>query len=129
MSAACQRMYHSLTARPAGGACAPCRHGRARQAPHRAGGAAVDRAHGGTDGDRRFQVWSEDGTRLLSTCVDNSARLLSTCVDNSARLLYIYVDTCRHADPAEGARGHVTHPDHDPPARLAGAEEAAMIDL
>src|SRR4029077_1828987 len=39
------------------------------------------------------------------------------------------VDTCRHADPADGARGHVTHPDHDPPDRLSAAEEAAMIDL
>src|SRR5262245_11727596 len=28
-----------------------------------------------------------------------------------------------------GARGHVTHPDHDPPGRLSVAEEAAMIDL
>src|SRR5215510_1139223 len=42
---------------------------------------------------------------------------------------YICVDTCRHADPAEGARGHVTHPDPDPPDHLSGAEEAAMIDL
>src|SRR5215831_3987823 len=47
---------------------------------------------------------------------------------NSASL-YICVDTCRHADPAESARGHVTHPDHDPPDRLSVAEEAAMIDL
>src|SRR5438128_10451922 len=69
-------------------------------------------------GDSHFQVWSEDG-----------ARLLSTCVDNDERILYICVDTCRHADPADGARGHVTHPDHDPPDRLSGAEEAAMIDL
>src|SRR5262245_22010220 len=28
-----------------------------------------------------------------------------------------------------GARGHVTHPDPDPPDRLSAAEEAAMIDL
>jgi len=47
-----------------------------------------------TDGDHRFQVLSEDG-----------ARLLSTCVDNGARILYICGDTCRHADPAESARG------------------------
>src|SRR5215467_7350981 len=42
---------------------------------------------------------------------------------------YICVDPCRHAAPAEGARGHVTPPDHDPPDRLSVAEEAAMIDL
>src|SRR5262244_4647303 len=42
---------------------------------------------------------------------------------------YICVDPCRHADPAEGARGHVTPPDYDPPDHLSGAEEAAMIDL
>ena len=94
MSAACQRMHHGLTARPAGGSVAPCRHGRARQAPHRAGGAAVDRAHCGTDGDRRFQGWSEDG-----------ARFLSPGVDNSARLLYICVDPCRYAATADRARG------------------------
>src|SRR5262245_36702475 len=58
-----------------------------------------------------------------------ACRHRSTCVDNGARLLYICVDTCRHAATAEGARGHVPHPDHDPPARLSGAEEAAMIDL
>ena len=38
-------------------------------------------------------------------------------------------DTDRHADTADGARGHVTHPDQDPTDRLSGAEEAAMIDL
>ena len=54
----------------------------------------MDRAHCGTDGDRRFQGWAEDG-----------ARLLSPGVDNSARLLYICMDTCLHADPAESARG------------------------
>src|SRR5215470_17662331 len=118
MSAACQQMHHGLTARPAGGACAPCRHGRARQAPHRAGGAAVDKARCGTDGDRRFQGWSEDG-----------ARLLSPGVDNSARLLYIYVDPGRHAATAEGARGHGRHPDPEITDRLFVAEEAAMIDL
>src|SRR5215467_5780811 len=42
---------------------------------------------------------------------------------------YICVDPCRHAAPAEGARGHVTPPDHDPPNRLSVAEEAIMIDL
>src|SRR6266436_8496346 len=57
------------------------------------------------------------------------ATCLSTCVDNGERILYICVDTCRHADPADGARGHVTPPDLDPPDRLAVAEEAAMIDL
>src|SRR5262245_24528522 len=51
------------------------------------------------------------------------------CVDNGARSLYICADTCRHADPADGTRGHVTPPDHDPPDRLSVAEEAAMIDL
>src|SRR5262245_9003730 len=56
-------------------------------------------------------------------------RLLSTCVDNGARLLYICMDTCRHADTADGTRGHVTHPDYDPTDRLSVAEEAAMIDL
>src|SRR4030095_9230223 len=118
MSAACQRMYHGLAARPTGGACAPCRYGRARQAPHRAGGAAVDRTHCGTDGDRCFQGWSEDG-----------ARLLSPGVDNSARLLYICVDPCRHAATAEGTRGHGIHPDPEITDRLSVAEEAAMIDL
>src|SRR5262245_1893148 len=42
---------------------------------------------------------------------------------------YIGVDPCRPADPADGAHGHVTHPDQDPPDGLSGAEEAAMIDL
>src|SRR5215510_10070108 len=37
-----------------------------------------------------------------------------------------HVPACR---TAAGARGHVTHPDHDPPDRLSVAEEAAMIDL
>src|SRR5262249_44985807 len=41
--------------------------------------------------------------------------------------LHTYVLT--HADPAAGVRGHVTHPDHDPPDRLSVAEEAAMIAL
>src|SRR5262249_17908195 len=50
--------------------------------------------------------------------------LLATCVDNGARILYICVDTCRHADPADGARGHVTPPDHAPPDHLSAAEEA-----
>src|SRR5215467_9321059 len=79
-----------------------------------------------------------DVSRLARAAAPHSAyryaalgrqRLLSTCIDNGARILYICVDTCRHADPADGARGHVTHPDHDPPDRLSGAEEAAMIDL
>src|SRR6266566_2628570 len=63
-----------------------------------------------------------------SRCCQRTANA-STCVDNGARLLYIYVDTCQHADPADSARGHVTHHDHDPPDRLSVAEEAAMIDL
>src|SRR5499427_4184633 len=54
---------------------------------------------------------------------------VSPCVDNGARLLYICVDTCRHADPAESARGHVPPPDQDFPDRRSVAEEAAMIDL
>src|SRR5258706_8822971 len=111
-------MNHVLTALPAGGSFAPCRHGRARQAQHREVGAVVDRTQFGTAGDSRFQVLSEDG-----------ARLLSTCVDNGERILYICVDTCRHADPADGARGYVTHPDQEPTDRLSVAEEATMIDL
>src|SRR6266702_1663363 len=63
-----------------------------------------------------------------SRCCQRTAHA-STCVDNGARILYICVDTCRHADTADRARGHVTHPDHDPPDRLSVAEEAAMIDL
>ena len=35
----------------------------------------------------------------------------------------------RHADPAEGVRGHVTPPDHERTDRLSVAEEATMIDL
>src|SRR5499427_6464864 len=54
---------------------------------------------------------------------------VSPCVDNGARLLYICVDTCRHADPAESARGHVPPPDQDFPDRRSVAEETAMIDL
>src|SRR5215831_19738796 len=77
---------------------------------------------------------SRDGTvaehRLaVRRLAEGGARLLSTCVDNGARILYICVDTCRHADTAEGARGHVTHPDHDLTDRLCVAEEATMIDL
>src|SRR5215475_9493598 len=79
-----------------------------------------------------------DVSRLARAAAPHSAyryaapgrhRLLSTCIDNGARILYICVDTCRHADPAESARGHVTHLDPDPPDRLSVAEEAAMIDL
>src|SRR5215468_4332200 len=77
---------------------------------------------------------SRDGTvaehRLaVRRLAEDGARLLSTCVDNGERLLYICGDTCRHADPADGVRGHVTPPDHDPPDRLSVAEEATMIDL
>src|SRR5437867_8722688 len=57
------------------------------------------------------------------------ATRLSTCVDNGERILYICVDTCRHANTADGARGHVTHPDQDLTNRLSVAEEATMIDL
>src|SRR5262245_20040503 len=78
----------------------------------------MDRAHCGTDGDRRVQGWSEEG-----------ARLFSPGIDNSARLLYICVDPCRHAATAEGARGHGIHPDPEITGRLSVAEEAAMIDL
>ena len=92
---------------------APGRHGAQAQP-----GGAVDGTPCGTEGERRFQGWSEDG-----------ARLLYTGVDNGARLLYICGDTCRHADTAAGVRGHVTHPDHDRTDCLSVAEEATMIDL
>ena len=78
----------------------------------------MNRTQCGTDGDSRFQGLSEEGERLLYTGVDNGDPLL-----------YICGDTCRHADTADGVRGHVTHPDHDRTDRLSVAEEAAMIDL
>src|SRR4030095_7280401 len=91
----------------------PGRHGGQAQP-----GGAVDRTPCGTEGESRFQGWSEDGTRLLSTGVDNGARLL-----------YICGDTCRHADTVAGARGYVTPPDHARTDRLSVVEEATMIDL
>src|SRR5215471_4284546 len=93
--------------------CHPGRHGGQAQP-----GRAVDRTQCGTEGESRFQGLSEDGERLLSTGVDNGEHLL-----------YICGDTCRHADTAAGARGHVTRPDYGLIDRLCVAEEATMIDL